>query len=71
MNALRHWILVFSVALAVAWGLSEGQTYADRLDRAECDRSALAAQVRALGAEPVTAGAEGAPASCVEVTAAR
>lgn len=70
MNAVRHWILVFAVALAVAWGLSEGQTYADRLGQAECDRSALAAQVRALGAEPVTGGPGGAPA-CSGVTASR
>lgn len=70
MNAVRHWTLVFAIALFVAYGLAESEGTADRLGRAECDLGALAAQVRALGAEPVTGGAEGS-ASCGSVTASR
>jgi hypothetical protein len=71
VNAVRHWILVLAVAAALAGGLAGWQTYADRLGRAECERSALVAQVRSLGAEPVTAGAEGTPTPCTQATASR
>lgn len=62
MKALRWWLVVVTLSVAFAYGLAYGQGLADRLDRAERDRTALAQQVRDLGGTPV-AGPKGSDGS--------